>query len=119
MHSLKVGSDACTVAIRSDQHPKTIGTAEHTAKTELLLSDASRGKRRTRMAIYSCKDCGNRYPGCHSTCEKYKADKVKHDELKAKIDFAKNVNSGLYKQRERSLTNVLKRKPGHKWSKGG
>jgi hypothetical protein len=73
------------------------------------------------MAIYSCKDCGNRYPGCHGTCEKYKADKAKHDELKAKIDFAKKVDSGLYLQRNRAVGKATKGNNGYKLNgrKGG
>jgi len=31
-----------------------------------------------------CKDCPNRYPGCHSKCEQYKAWKQEWDKLKEK-----------------------------------
>lgn len=33
--------------------------------------------------IFSCKGCGNRYPGCHDKCEKYKAEKATYAERKA------------------------------------
>lgn len=59
--------------------------------------------------IYSCKDCGDRHPGCHGTCEKYKADKAQHDEMKAKMEFEKKIDAGLYKQRERAI------RKGAKW----
>ena len=32
--------------------------------------------------IKSCKDCTERYVGCHSYCEKYKAEKARYDECK-------------------------------------
>lgn len=53
--------------------------------------------------VYSCKDCGDRFPGCHSNCERYKADKAKHDEMKAKMEFEKKIDAGLCKQRERAI----------------
>ena len=28
---------------------------------------------------FPCKDCPDRYPGCHDNCEKYKAAKEKHN----------------------------------------
>lgn len=31
-----------------------------------------------------CKDCPDRYPGCHAKCEKYKAWKKEWDEIKEK-----------------------------------
>jgi hypothetical protein len=27
------------------------------------------------VTIRSCKDCSDRFPGCHDRCERYKADK--------------------------------------------
>lgn len=35
--------------------------------------------------IYCCKDCPDRYPGCHSECQKYKEQKRKQDEINEKI----------------------------------
>lgn len=37
---------------------------------------------------FSCKDCGNRFPGCHGTCDTYKQEKAAHDERKA-IEYQK------------------------------
>lgn len=28
--------------------------------------------------IYSCKNCSDRYPCCHDTCEKYITEKAEH-----------------------------------------
>ena len=38
------------------------------------------------MAIKCCKDCvpPTRYPGCHTKCEQYKAEKAKWEEEKTK-----------------------------------
>lgn len=40
------------------------------------------------MAIKCCKDCvpPTRHPGCHGTCEQYKAEKAKWEEEKPKPD---------------------------------
>jgi len=40
--------------------------------------------RTTTMMKNPCKDCPNRYPGCHSKCERYKAWKQEWDKLKEK-----------------------------------
>ena len=71
--------------------------------------------------VYSCKDCGNRFPGCHSNCERYLADKAKHDELKAKRDFEKRIDGGLYQQRDKAVSKVTRGNNGYKTkgSKGG
>lgn len=36
--------------------------------------------------IVSCKDCSDRYPGCHGKCETYKRERAEHDKRKAVID---------------------------------
>lgn len=35
--------------------------------------------------IVVCKDCDQRYPSCHDHCEKYAADKKRHEEEKAVV----------------------------------
>lgn len=35
--------------------------------------------------IFSCKNCQDRYPGCHSHCEKYQKEKAEHDKRKSEI----------------------------------
>ena len=59
--------------------------------------------------IYSCKDCCNRFPGCHGSCETYKAERAEYDKEKAKIEFEKKIDAGLYKQREAAI------RKGAKW----
>lgn len=35
--------------------------------------------------IHTCKDCPDRYSGCHSKCEKYLSAKAEHDKKKEEI----------------------------------
>ena len=49
--------------------------------------------------VYSCKDCGDRYPGCHDHCEKYKAEKAAHDERKAKEYQKAKVRNDINNQK--------------------
>lgn len=37
------------------------------------------------MAIFTCKDCSDRHPGCHDHCEKYQNEKVAYEKRKADI----------------------------------
>lgn len=40
----------------------------------------------------SCKKCTtDRHPGCHSHCEKYKADKEKYEQRKAELEVDRNL----------------------------
>lgn len=45
------------------------------------------------MFIGVCKNCTNRYIGCHSVCEKYIKEKQQYDLNKAEIRKAKSLNS--------------------------
>lgn len=36
-------------------------------------------------SFFCCKDCEERYVGCHSTCEKYLQEKEKYGEHRDKI----------------------------------
>lgn len=47
------------------------------------------------MSINSCKDCKDRYIGCHSTCEKYINAKKEYDELQEKIKKSKYRENDL------------------------
>ncbi len=54
--------------------------------------------------IQCCKDCipPKRYPGCGATCEDYKAEKARINELK-KRQWEANKNFGMMREyRERS-----------------
>lgn len=66
------------------------------------------------MAVYSCKDCGNRFTGCHGSCKTYQAEKAEHDKLKAKRDFEKRIDGGLYAQRDRAVNKITNGNNGYK-----
>ena len=58
--------------------------------------------------ITCCKDCQERHPGCHATCEKYIKQKAEHDERTAEYRKEHSVNSvdyqkfdGIYKAMNR------------------
>ncbi len=35
--------------------------------------------------IFSCKDCTERHPCCHATCQKYLQEKARNDEIRQKV----------------------------------
>jgi predicted RNA binding protein with dsRBD fold (UPF0201 family) len=53
---------------------------------------------------YSCQDCKERTPGCHSTCEKHKADLEELERLKEKIYKERLVDSYQYSFRNHIRT---------------
>lgn len=60
--------------------------------------------------IYSCKDCRERQVGCHSTCEKYLAQKALHEQEKAELDKRKAEEQDISKYTyEKIMRSVLKR----------
>lgn len=69
------------------------------------------------MRFTSCKDCENRFPGCHSQCEKYKAERAEYDKRKAKYDRERGIDYGLYQQRTDAVNKALKdKKRGGKYA---
>lgn len=52
------------------------------------------------MSIKCCKGCTppKRYPGCHSHCPEYIAEKALHDKQKADVDRQRNIEAGLTSQ---------------------
>lgn len=63
--------------------------------------------------VYCCKDCQERFIGCHATCEKYIAQNAAHLEEKQREKEIKSVERMMkdYRVRERYRT-VRKRKRG-------
>lgn len=45
--------------------------------------------------IRSCKDCTERYMGCHSYCQKYLSEKAEYDERKLREKKIKDVTWGV------------------------
>lgn len=62
---------------------------------------------------YSCKGCTERTPGCHGSCEKYKADKAEYEKLKAEHDRMKSIQSGLDQHLSREYARHIKAKRKH------
>lgn len=59
--------------------------------------------------IYSCKDCGDRFPGCHAHCPEYKTEKAEHDKEKAKRDFERQIKRGLKEQRDKAVSKTIRK----------
>lgn len=61
---------------------------------------------------FSCKGCPLRTPYCHSTCEKYLAEKAEYEKLKLEHDQKMHIEHGLWDERTRKViqSNRYKRK---------
>ena len=63
-----------------------------------------------RYVITCCKDCPDRYPGCHSSCEKYKAQRAEYDAQKAECMKRFEVAAGLYEQKCNGIGRITNRR---------
>ena len=65
----------------------------------------------------ACKDCINRYPGCHGKCAEYLAEKAIHDAEVESVRMVKNNSISCTERRKQNDTNLLrhtiKRMGGH------
>ena len=61
------------------------------------------------MTIFSCKDCGNRYPGCHGHCETYIKEKAEHEERRMAQAKQTAIENGLYNQRYSAVRKAVSR----------
>lgn len=66
------------------------------------------GFNQQRRIITCCKDCTDRFPGCHGSCEKYKEQRAQYDEAKAEVMKYFNVSCGLSEQKIRSAHKVTR-----------
>lgn len=60
-------------------------------------------------SINSCKDCPDRYVGCHSSCIKYKEEKEAYERIKDEEHKKKDVVWGIREQRTRAVMAAYKR----------
>jgi hypothetical protein len=62
------------------------------------------------MVINCCNGCvaPKRYPGCHSHCNEYIAERAEYDRMKAIHDKERDVRVGIYQQRSDKAYKVLK-----------
>ena len=51
--------------------------------------------------IKCCRDCPNRYVGCHSECTMYKAEKTRYEQTKAATRKAKEREIDLFYKNRR------------------
>lgn len=68
------------------------------------------------MNNFTCKDCGNRHPGCHGQCEKYQKEKATYEERKAALTKELVVQGGLNAQRNNGIRKA-KRLRVNKWER--
>lgn len=60
--------------------------------------------------IYCCKGCEapKRYPGCHSVCQEYLAQKADYDKKKAEQDKKDRLSQAILCDRANKVYNALK-----------
>lgn len=63
----------------------------------------------TRFKITCCKDCPDRIPGCHGSCEKYKQEKAEYDATMEEQNRKKAVKAGLDASLYASVERTAKR----------
>lgn len=62
------------------------------------------------MAINCCRYCvaPKRYPGCHSHCAEYLAEKSEYDRLKAEYDKKRAIGNEIYSRRSTHVYKALR-----------
>ena len=68
------------------------------------------------IMTFTCKDCGNRHPGCHSQCEKYQKEKAAYEKQKAENVKHNSIQGGLDAQRNNAVRKALRRRV-NKWGR--
>ena len=58
----------------------------------------------------TCKDCPDRYPGCHDHCPKYLEQKAKNEEYKKQVKHAMRVDSEFISIRSKQKTRTIRKK---------
>lgn len=68
------------------------------------------------MAIKCCKDCvaPKRHPGCHSVCSEYLAQKAEYEKLKEIHDKEKQINMGIYIDRNTKVYKAMQNRRNKK-----
>lgn len=68
------------------------------------------GFNQERRVITCCKDCPDRYPGCHGKCEKYINERSAYDAVKDEAKKRYMVAYGLYDQKCSGIFKVTRRR---------
>ncbi len=62
------------------------------------------------VKITVCKDCPERHPGCHATCEKYINQRAEYDaykeEQRKQMEIKHGLNAFLYESIERTNKHI-------------
>ena len=58
--------------------------------------------------ITCCKDCTDRYPGCHAKCEKYISQRAEYDRIKAEHKKKAMISNGLYEEKCNTIHRTTK-----------
>lgn len=64
--------------------------------------------------ITVCKDCTDRHPACHDSCERYLAEKKEAEKKKTIYVFRKKIEQEL-DARQKDGINNMKRRHKKKW----
>lgn len=56
-----------------------------------------------------CKDCENRYPGCHGSCERYLSAKAAHDSKREKIRQERSGRNAAYEVAKATRAKIKRR----------
>ena len=62
------------------------------------------------MVIKCCKDCDNRYPGCHGSCPEYLAQRAEYDKLREEYKKKRDIDDGIYYQRTLNVYKAIKKR---------
>ena len=65
---------------------------------------------------FSCQYCEKKHGGCHADCDTYKQEKKAYDEKMAVLRQERDIQNGLYAQRDRRIRAAIRRaKNARKW----
>ena len=67
----------------------------------------------SNKTIVSCRNCLDRYPGCHQYCKTYKKERAEYDRQKAEANKSKNVDYYSAERIERLRDRSTKDKKTH------
>lgn len=65
------------------------------------------------IGITTCKDCRDRYTGCHGLCEKYKEARKENDKLRERLRSCKNIENDLRKYHKEKYDRLSKKNNIH------
>ena len=58
--------------------------------------------------ITCCKDCADRHPACHATCEKYIRQRAELDAVREEARGIYDINCGLTSYRYDGISKIMK-----------